>query len=233
MTLNVVNNHLMMKAFFILFFLSFSFITSLGQQLGISGGYCTNYFYDFNNDESTIRTEYEEGSGSHININLDNVYLDTFLFRFSLNFTKYYGSIKTVDGGRTGTSSTTADVEKYILGLAIFPINIKILNELKINIGGEFNYLLNSNVTGTKSSWSIVSNGKKINLADGTVDILKEFNFGITSRIGYAVKLKNSWSIVPEYNFYLGLTNEFENIESNVKSFRHYFMIGFINRFNN
>ncbi len=175
-------------------------------------------------------TDYETGSGYSFNINLDNVYLDTFLFKFSLNFTKYDGGIMTTDGGLGGNSTTKADVEKHVLGISIFPINIKIFKELRLNFGGEFSYLINSDVTGTKSSWNMASGGKNIDLADESVDIFKEFNFGIISRIGYNFKVFKLWYLVPEYNFYLGLTNDFDNIESNVSSIRHYFMLGVVNR---
>jgi hypothetical protein len=136
----------------------------------------------------------------------------------------------TSDGGLGGSSTTNAEVEKYALGLSIFPINIRILKELRLNFGGEFSYLINSDVIGTKSSWNMSSGGKKVDLADGSVDIFKEFNFGIISRLEYNYKVYNHWYLTPEYNFYLGFTNEFDNIESNVYSFRHYFMLGIVNR---
>ena len=219
-----------MKAFLISTFFVLYSLLCCSQQIGFSGGYCQNHFHDFHKDEGHLMTDYEEGSGYSFNINLDNVHLDTLLFRFSFNFTKYDGSIMTTDGGLGGSSTTNADVEKYALGLSIFPINIKIFKELRLNFGGEFSYLVNSKVHGTKSAWNMASGGNNIDLEDGSVDIFKEFNFGIISRLGYNIKLLKYWYIVPEYNFYLGLTNEFDNIESNVSSFRHYFMLGVVNR---
>ena len=73
--------------------------------------------------------------------------------------------------------------------------------------------------------------GDNINLDNDSVDICKEFNFGILSRLGYSIKLHDQWYVVPEYNFYWGLTNEFANIETGVKSFRHYLMLGVVKRF--
>ena len=219
-----------MKTFLISILFVLYPLLSSGQQIGLSGGYCQNHFHDFRKDEGHMITDYEEGPGYSFNINLDNVYLDTFLIRFSLNFTKYLGSIRTTDGGLGGGSTTKAAVEKYALGLSIFPINIKIYKELRLNFGGEFSYLVNSKVNGTQSSWNISSGGNNVDLDDGSVDIFKEFNFGILSRLGYNIKLFKHWFLIPEYNFYLGLTNEFDDIESNVYSFRHYFMLGVANR---
>lgn len=190
-----------------------------------------NHFFDLQKEDSPhTATEYENGSGYRFNIILDNIYLDTLLFRFSLNFTKYDGSFKARDGGLGGSGTIKADVDKCVLGLTIFPINIKVFKELRINIGGEFSYLINSEITGSKSSWNMASGGNYSDLASDSVDIINEFNFGILHRIGYNFKVYKQWYLVPEYNFYLGLTREFDDIGPNVYAFRHYFMVGVVNR---
>ena len=220
-----------MKIVFILPLLLITTIQLYSQDIGISGGYCMNHFFDLNKDVSPdYSTEYENGSGYRCNIILDNIYLDTLLFRFSLNFTKYDGSFRQRDGGLAGSSTTKAYINKYLLGLTIYPINIKIFNDLRINIGGEFSYLVKSDIKGSISSWNMSSGSNYIDLENDSIDIIKEFHFGIVSRIGYNFKLYKEWYLVPEYNFYLGLSKEFDNIDSGVFAFRNFFMLGVITR---
>ena len=220
-----------MKILFILPLLLIITIQLHSQEIGISGGYCMNHFFDLQKEDSPhIATEYENGSGYRFNIILDKIYLDTLLFRFSLNFTKYDGSFMAREGGLGGSSTTEAYINKYLLGLAIYPINIKIFKELRINIGGEFSYLVKSDIKGSRSSWNMSSGSNYIDLESDSIDIFKEFHFGIVNRIGYNFKLFKQWYLVPEYNFYLGLTREFDDIDPRVFAYRHFFMLGIISR---
>lgn len=219
-----------MKFILNIIFLCTFYFTAYSQQLGIAGGYCINNFYDFHKDEGHFKSNYSQGSGYAFNINLDEVLLDTFIFRFALNFARYDGSIYIRDGGLGGFTTENAYVEKYVVGLTTFPINIKIFKEFKINIGGDFNYLVYSNITGTRISYSANGGGNTIDFKNKSPDILKEYNFGILGRLSYNIRFYKKWYLVPEYNYYWGLTNEFVNFNAKVKSKRNYFMIGVINR---
>ncbi|MBK7231171.1 MAG: hypothetical protein IPH93_02560 [Saprospiraceae bacterium] len=125
-----------MKKF--IFFSFFILILSgtFAQHIGFSGAYCANHYYDYKKNNGHFITEYKNGSGYSLNINLDSILISKDLFRFSFHFSKYDGSIMTRDGGLAGAVSTKANITKYILGLTIFPIHIKVWKELKINIGG-------------------------------------------------------------------------------------------------
>jgi len=220
------------KTFIFFSFLILNISTIFGQNIGFSGAYCANHYYDFKKNDGHFITEYKNGSGYSLNINLDSIILGKDQFRFSLHFLKYDGSIMTRDGGLAGGVSTKADITKYILGLTIFPININVWKELVINMGGDLNYLIYTNASGIKTEWGLGNPTKIENLEDRTIDIYNEFNLGIVTRIGYNIKVYKHWYLVPEYNFYFGLTNEFNKVEANVKSVRQYFTLGLMNRWN-
>ncbi|MBK7971732.1 MAG: hypothetical protein IPK08_23875 [Bacteroidetes bacterium] len=55
-------------------------------------------------------------------------------------------------GSQGGSSTTKAEIEKSVLGISLFPINIRIFKELKLSVGGELSYLVGSEVTGGKSN---------------------------------------------------------------------------------
>ncbi|MBK7810372.1 MAG: hypothetical protein IPI50_03875 [Saprospiraceae bacterium] len=217
--------------FLSIYILNYSSIFS--QQIGISAAFCTNQYFDLKKDDGHFLTQYKMGDGFGIQLNLENSNINAHPLSVSFNLTKYDGQIMTRDGGRAGSNNTRADVTKYIVGLSIFLINVKMLDELELNFGVNFNYLLFYNMAGEQLFQLGGRPDRKYNLAERTVDILQEFNIGLQSRIGYNIRVYKNWYLVPEYNFYLGMTNEFNHIESFVKSYRQFFLLGLMKRFSN
>lgn len=220
-----------MKRFVISFTLTLLAWSIFGQRLGLSVGYCNNHFYDLENDDFHYYSRYVDGSGYTIGLNLDSVLLKRTILRLELYFHKNSGSIFTRGGGLGAGSMTMADVKKYCISLAMFPVHIKIVKNIKVNLGGEFNYLIKYNLTGTQSYWGPGSR-QPVDLSEENLNLLNDVNFGLISRIEFTIKLKNQWYLIPEYRFYLGFSNEFKNVVFNVKSIRHGLSVGITNRFN-
>lgn len=206
----------------------FSFTDVMGQNLEFSGGINYNRFFSTEKDGGHLRTKHYDDYGYSIGIGIEDIKLDSLLFRFTLKLDNYKGKFHLINGGLGGESTTDAFVDKYTISLGIYPLNFKIFKNLKISFGGELNYLIKESETGYKSSWQMGQPDTYILLKDGTIEKNNKFNFGLICRIGYNIQLKNNWFIVPQYVFYRGLTEEFKDIEVQTKSLRHYFEIGII-----
>jgi hypothetical protein len=220
-----------MQLLFILSFLVLNTFTCIAQHFGYSGGYCLNHFYDLNERSPHSSSEYKSGSGYRFSISLDDIYLDTLLNRFSLNYSKCHGSFSVTEGGQGGSTTIKGDVDQYFLGFTFLPFNLKVSKKLRISLGGEFNYLVKSDIDGSRSSWNFATGHYYSDLKNDSTDIFRKFNFGIIGRIGYDIKLTKQWYLIPEYNLYLGVAGEFNYQGPSVCSLRHYFMLGFVHRF--
>lgn len=221
-----------MKAFLLSCVFSLKLLMASGQQIGFSGGYCTNQFYNFIEEGGHTLALYQDGTGYRFNINLDNIRLDTIALRVSVHFEKFTGALMTSDGGQGGSSTTKAEIEKSVIGISLFPINIRIFKELKLSLGGELSYVVGSEVTGSRTITSITAPWSYSNLHDNQADFFKTFTFGIIGRVAYNFKLYQNYYLVPEYNFYLGLTREFDDTEIYTYSRRHLYMLGIAKRIN-
>ncbi len=219
-----------MKAFLLSSVFSLKLLLVSGQQIGFSGGYCTNQFYNFIEEGGHTSALYQDGTGYRFNINIDNIGLDSIPIRISVHYENFTGGLTTSDGGMGGGSTTRAEIEKSSLGLSLFPINIRIFKELKLSVGGELSYLVGSEVTGSRKITSISAPGSYTNLHDNQTAFFKAFTFGVIGRVAYNFKIYQNYYLVPEYNYYLGLTREFEDTEIYTYSYRHLYMIGIAKR---
>lgn len=206
----------------------FLFFTSdlLGQKIEIFGAGNRNSFYDYPKYGTHFNGEYNSDYGYSFGISLDGIAIDSFPLKFTLGLNNYRGKIRISNGGLGGGSTTNAEINKYCIGLGIFPVNCKLIfKKMQLNIGGEFSFLMDETTTGYKYFW-IMGNNSVIKLGNGSLQINKKIYFGIISRIAYEVNIKKDWFIIPNYFFYLGMTDEFQNIEAKTKSFRHYIGLG-------
>ncbi|NOU18752.1 MAG: outer membrane beta-barrel protein [Bacteroidales bacterium] len=218
-----------MKKLILYIFLSFLFLRVAGQRIEFSGGLNNNRFFSSQKDGGHLRTNFNNTYSYSLGIGLEDIKLDTLLkFRIILKFDNYRGSIHTINGGLAGESTTNATVDKYIVGLGVYPLNFNINKKIRISLGGEINYLIAETESGYQSSWQIGQPDSYKLTENGSITKNSRFNFGLLFRIGYDIRLKKDWYIVPQYIFYRGLTEEFKNIEAPTMSLRHYLQIGII-----
>jgi len=213
----------------ILLFLFFRFDLA-SQSFEISGGANRNILYDLQKNEGHFSAKYFYRVGFDLGIAIDDVYIDTMPFRFTVKLINYKSSLFTTDGMLGGESTTKASINNYKIGFGLFPLNLFFLSRrLQINFGGELGVLIHDKIQGYKSSWSYDTVGiyhQYISLDDGSIEINKKFSFGFSSRLAYEIKVKNDLSIVPQYSLYIGLNDEFKNIEAHPASFLQYLEIG-------
>lgn len=119
-------------------FLAFSTSTFCQSKIEIYGGNSINAFHDYMSDEGHFQSYYDAGlSGYSAGIAIDNVQVDWLKMRFIFQFDKYDGKLVVTDGGLGGSYTTNASINKSVLSLGMFPINLKILSKLDFNLGFE------------------------------------------------------------------------------------------------
>ncbi len=209
--------------FVIICFISYQLI---GQSVGVSAGLNRNQFYYPGKQDIHTSATYNYDYGYSMGISIEDLKLDSLSIKLTLEFFNYNGKIHTESSGLGAGSSTSAQVSKNIIGIGIYPYQLRLFQKVKILFGGEMNVLMSNKTSGTMYSWRMTDNHQYEFSERAIKNINGNLNFGLSSQVCYSIKLLNNWVIVPEYQFYLGLSNEFKNIELPTKSFRHYFKLG-------
>jgi hypothetical protein len=201
-------------------------LTIYCQNIELMGSVNKNDFYNFNRNLGHFRSSYTSGFGYSVKIGIENIKIDWMKLRLTLNYDSYNGELKASDGGLAGDYTVEAKVKKSIISVGIFPINFKIRERLDINIGFELSRLINEEFQGTKSGWFMYSPNYNYDLKE----IYDRFSalkyFGFSGRLAYDFKLSESISISPQYLYYFGLSNEFDEFPERTKSKRQYFCLG-------
>lgn len=134
--------------------------------------------------------------------------------------------------GLGGGLTTKAEVDKYIISLGIYPVNLHVLKNTNISIGGHLGFLLANKTTGYKISWGTGMPMNIVSLDNDSIQINNGFYYGLSGIISYSFKITNNLSIVPQYIIYIGLRDEFKNSLAKTKSLRQNLEIGFVKKIN-
>ena len=219
-----------MNFFTFLFFLLSVSICGIAQtNVEFFGGINTNQYFDYKNNSKLhyYDSEFKSGNGFQFGFALNDFKYDSIPLRVSANIINYKGIVSTEDGYLTGGSNSTIDANKYIVSLGLFPVNFTLFNRFKLNIGCETSYLIVQEVRGNHLIYQDLQPDYDASITNGLIDVKRNVYFGISSRIAYQFEFGDEWILTPQYQIYVGLTDEFKNIEAKVSSFRNYFSIGF------
>jgi hypothetical protein len=208
--------------------LLFAFSSVFAQRIGYFGGLNRNHFYDFkNNDKLTYyEANYTTGIGFEFGVSIENIQIDSIPMRFTVSISNYKGNVAVEDGYLLGGSTSNFTSNKYVVNAGIFPVNVKLEKNIRFNLGGQFSYLLAQSIVGEHVKYRANEGQERIKMDSDFFDTRRNLYFGISARLSYDIELQNDWILAPQYNFYLGLTTEFKNIESKTNSMRHLIGIG-------
>lgn len=207
----------------ILFF--FSVFESTGQTVAIYGSANYGRFYDFAKQDGYFDKNYKPEAGFKAGIEIKDIKIDSFFYlKFAIGFERYGGYFYTRDGGHGGSYSTEGEITKDVLTFQFYPFNFQIANHINLSAGLELNALLNYQLSGMKDSWTLSTSPPynteiNTNLSDVS-GFVKSFNKGLNFSLGYEFMVKNI-VVEPFYNFYWGISKEFDRLEAEAKSFRH------------
>lgn len=202
------------------------------QTLGLSGGINRNRYFDLNREDSPhFSTSYSPGNGCSFVLSLSDIRFDTLMpMRISLLYENYKGHFFTTYGGLAGYTNIDADVERTTLGIAIFPVNLTLFQHLEFSLGVSASRKIKDYTRGQKDSW-IAGVGTYDSFSDDKFEFNNLFTWGVNTRVAYRIDLTNEWLLVPEYNFYAGLSDDLKNCNANIRSMRHSLMVGLCRTF--
>jgi hypothetical protein len=203
-----------------------SSLTAFSQKVEIIGGLNKNVFFDFQQNEGHFNSSYIPDYDYAIRIGIENIKVDWLTLRFTLGFDKYGGEVTASDGGLGGGYTTEAKIDKSDISLGVFPLNFKIINRIDLNFGFEFSGLISENYSGTSSGWIMGEPDWSYDLNDKYDRFSSKTYFGLRGRIAYDCNISDKLAISPQYSYYFGLSNEFDEFPESTNSMRHYFCIG-------
>ena len=206
-----------------------AFNSIFAQRIGYFGGLNRNHFYDFKNDDKLAYYEanYTTGTVFEFGVSIENVKIDSIPMRFTVSISNYKGTVSVEDGYLLGGSTSNFTSNKYVVNAGVFPVNVELEKNISFNLGGQFSYLLAQSIVGEHVKYRANEGQERIKMDSDFFDTRRNLYFGISARLSYDIELQNDWILAPQYNFYLGLTTEFKNIESKTNSMRHLIGIGF------
>jgi hypothetical protein len=210
-----VSNVKEMKKLLSVTVLVFCCFHTYGQKIEVSEGINTTFFYDFPNNYSRDPDEiYNHRLGQNVGMCISDIGPDN--FRIGLKLANYKGIYDLYFRSQGAETNRHLNLNKYIIEIEVFVVNLKLLTNLRINIGGEFSCLLYDATTGFYSSWHMPTSHDDTNTSSrqvfeaGTWDGNVRISAGIISRIAYEFALPGGWFFIPQTSFYVGLTNEFK-----------------------
>jgi hypothetical protein len=181
-----------------------------------------------NKDDFHYNSSYDPKLGFCAGISADSIRLGWFKLRFTLQFdqlnTDLKASYELLGGGKT----TKATVDKSMITLGFFPVNFQFFHHFAVNLGVDVSGLIHENFRGTTSGYQSGNPGWNWSkdLKDASDHFSARINLGICGRIAYDFRISNVLSVSPQYQFYYGLTPEFDAFPDKTTSMQHYFCIG-------
>lgn len=223
--MNIVRIHYF-SGVLIVILLGISCLSVYGQSIELYGGLSNNRFHDYRQNEGRYSSSYEPGNGYSIGIAVDSIKADVMSLRLTLKFDKYAGSLKASGGGQGGGHTTEAQIEKSLISLGVFPVNLQILKRIDFNFGFEIARLVSESYVGTRSGWAMNQPAWSYELEEMYEEYSSYMSFGISARLAYNLRIDETFSLSPQYSFYFGLVNEFGRFPEATKSMRHFLGLG-------
>lgn len=199
------------------------------QTLEFYGGMSRNYLYDNKTQNIFYSSSYTARNGLCIGMAVDSINLKWISLRASFQFEEVTGDLSVMEARKYFQQVIVAQTKKYIFSAALYPVNLLLFKKLAINIGAEVSGKIDEKNKGTFQDPCFSE--RIINFEDGYVHYYANLSIGLKGRLAWAVRLSSSTIITPQYQFYYGLTNEFDEAPEEAKSIRHYLMLGFTTRF--
>lgn len=209
-----------------------SFIVTLtlptyGQKIELYTGALYNNFYDLNNSDHHYSSVYSNKWGYSIGVAIDSLKFKQQTLRIGMQYDIYSGNMYAKGGSMGGGYSVDGQIQKEIISLSIYPINIRrLIKRMQLSIGFTGSILIHESFSGDYSSWNMSQGSSSSRIEDNYDSYSSNITYGIQSLINYQIPISEELKIVPQYSFYCGLSKELIEFPYAMKSIRHYFTIG-------
>jgi hypothetical protein len=205
--------------------------SSNAQSLGFSGGVLRNNFFNLSPGVNHDFFEFSPAYGNTFAVSLDYIKVLNIPMRIGFHLENYSGSLRIQDYEPNGLFEIEASVEKQSIGIVLFPINFEIFNYLNLNFGIQASYLVKSKTTGRRISWNTTNGTQFTYFGVDAAEINTKFNTAFVGRVGWDLDISKEWTIVPQYKFNLGLSNDFKGIYGyNIKSMQHMLLLEIVRK---
>ena len=199
---------------------------SQAQKIEVFGGVNKNTFYDRDKDIH-FSSSYTPGRGYSFGIAIDSFRKKKRMnHRLTLNFDNYSGGLAQHHTFLGGADSIRAKVNKSVISIGFFPVNLRFRKILELNFGFEYSRLIHEKVSGETAWWTW---SRPWDSQTKDLKSIENFNskayLGIKTRIALEFEVWKSVSIIPQYLFYLG-SEEFTKYTASTHSARHLFCLG-------
>lgn len=212
--------------FILLFIIAICSTTLTAQQIEIFGGINSNHLFDDVNG-TTNQSMLESGKSYTFGFSFDNPNMNGFASRITLSYNQIKGSVATsfTDTDDTG-SFTNAEIDKKSFNVAVYPFTF-IVQKIYFGFGLQANLTMSNNTVGEYGEFDINgSQSEDISRANDPT-FHKDFGYGLAMRAHYNILLNNGLSIIPQYNLYYGIVEEYATAESDkIKAWQQVLAIG-------
>ncbi|MFA7274473.1 MAG: hypothetical protein WC044_11420 [Crocinitomicaceae bacterium] len=218
----------------VLIFVLFLCLQTTAQTIGVNLGAGYGRFYSLVKSDGFFNKEFEGQTTFRFGIECKDLKIDSFFrFKFILGFEQYGGSFFESNGGHASQKTEKGKLTKNSLSLQVYPLDFNFLKRATFSLGLAFNISLPSRLEGEMSSWYAQSNPPYIVSSKVPLDqidgFLRPFNLGVVSSLGYEFVF-GKWILEPRYNFHLGLTDEFNQLEATTKSIRQFLTLSLLRK---
>ena len=222
------------KTFLCLFIFTSS--TSLSaQEIEFRAGANYNNFYHFASTASAFSSDYTAALGGHIGLGWPSIKVPTKEDQYTTigiyaHYDYYRGTVRNSNGAQGANYWADVEAEKHIVGLAGYPLNVRVLKDKwRISLGPEFSFLLKDDLltsTGSNSNTPV-----KQNVPEAERVFSNTTRAGINAKLAGRLPLGDIGYLVPQYDLSWGLSQEFEEVPGNPKSRLHRITIGWVKNF--
>ncbi len=191
------------------------------QQIELFGGINSNHIFDSNDN-----SEFKSGKGYTVGFSFDNPNMNGIASRITVSYSKVKGNVNTIKNISPGImQSTNVALEKNSINLGIYPFTF-IIQNVYVSFGLQGNFTMSNNSAGmfeTNEPGYLLYG--EVNL--DASEFHKDISYGATVRVHYNFMLNNGLSIIPQYDLYYGIGEEYTTPESDkIKSWQQLLAIG-------
>lgn len=202
-------------------------LCTYGQKLEVYTGALYNSFYGNSTNTAGYSADYKGKWGYSIGLAMDSIKVEWHTLRIGIQYDFYGGGMEASTGFHGGGDHINGQIQKGILSLSIYPINIrKLVPHMQFSVGLTGSFLLYETFSGDYSSWSFGQGSTSGTLEDKYDSYSSIATLGLQLLINYRIPITKELALVPQYSFYFGLTPELQELPEAMKSIRNYFLIG-------